>query len=465
MVGLGFAAGDSESVAQGISGNGAVVVGTSYGSTSYGGTSAHAVAWASPAGATSLGDIPGGSGSFATAVNADGSVVVGEASLAVGGAEAFRWTAQTGMVAIGSPNFPSTVSGVSADGSVVVGSTWANSTGAALRWTASTGWVALGLLPGALSSTAYGVSADGSTVVGGDNRYGDIGDEAFRWTESTGSMGLGFLPGDNFSQANAVSADGSVVVGTSSVEGSNVYRAFVWTPATGMRSIQDLFAADGIDLTGWIDLIATGVSADGTVIVGNGIDPFGISQAWIANLPVGGAAAFSVSDPDGEAITQYDFWDTGTGGGHFVLNGQALGTNQDNVVTAAQLPQLSLSERLGRRYAVGARLRRRPMGRLVEPVHGDGSTRPRANSDAGKLQCVSDARSAFGRIIAVQLLRSVRRRRDRVRCLEQRQRQRPLCAERDGAGIRPRRSGLRRANGGAHLPGRLGSRHAVGQGL
>src|SRR5207248_1262972 len=50
---------------------------------------------------------------------------------------------------------------------------------------------------------------------------------------------------------------------------------------------------------------------------------------------------FTASDPDGDAITQYGFWDTGSGGGHFMLNGVAQGTNQEIDVTAAQLSQLS----------------------------------------------------------------------------------------------------------------------------
>jgi hypothetical protein len=48
---------------------------------------------------------------------------------------------------------------------------------------------------------------------------------------------------------------------------------------------------------------------------------------------------FTASDPFGDAIAQYDFWDTGGGGGHFALNGRALGANQENIVTAAQLAQ------------------------------------------------------------------------------------------------------------------------------
>src|SRR5213078_2177296 len=37
------------------------------------------------------------------------------------------------------------------------------------------------------------------------------------------------------------------------------------------------------------------------------------------------ASLFSVTDADHDTITQYDFWDTGAGGGHFALNGNALG--------------------------------------------------------------------------------------------------------------------------------------------
>jgi hypothetical protein len=49
--------------------------------------------------------------------------------------------------------------------------------------------------------------------------------------------------------------------------------------------------------------------------------------------------AFTASDPD--TIATFGFWDTGIGGGHFVLNGVAQGINQEIDVTAAQLSQLS----------------------------------------------------------------------------------------------------------------------------
>jgi hypothetical protein len=51
------------------------------------------------------------------------------------------------------------------------------------------------------------------------------------------------------------------------------------------------------------------------------------------------ASLFTASDPDGDAITQYDFWDTGSGGGHFLLSGATQPTNGDIYVAAAQLAQ------------------------------------------------------------------------------------------------------------------------------
>jgi hypothetical protein len=53
------------------------------------------------------------------------------------------------------------------------------------------------------------------------------------------------------------------------------------------------------------------------------------------------SSLFTASDPDGDTLTQYGFLDTGTGGGHFVLNGVAQAVNQEIDVSAAQLSQLT----------------------------------------------------------------------------------------------------------------------------
>jgi hypothetical protein len=51
------------------------------------------------------------------------------------------------------------------------------------------------------------------------------------------------------------------------------------------------------------------------------------------------SSLFTASDPDGDAITQYDFWDTGSGGGRFLVNGVTQPTNGDIYVNASQLAQ------------------------------------------------------------------------------------------------------------------------------
>ena len=54
---------------------------------------------------------------------------------------------------------------------------------------------------------------------------------------------------------------------------------------------------------------------------------------------VAASSLLTSSDPDGDAITKYEFMDTGNG--HFVLNGVAQGNNQEIDVTVAQLSQLT----------------------------------------------------------------------------------------------------------------------------
>jgi hypothetical protein len=99
-------------------------------------------------------------------------------------------------------------------------------------------------------------------------------------------VGLGFLPGDDASTPIAVSADGSVVVGNSQVFENPLAqaRAFIWDAARGMRPLQDVLTADGLNLTGWVLAAAEGISADGNTIVGTGIHPNGLFEAWIATL-------------------------------------------------------------------------------------------------------------------------------------------------------------------------------------
>jgi probable HAF family extracellular repeat protein len=283
MVGLGDLPGDVfSSEASAVSADGSVVVGQSKSASG-----SEAFRWTQATGMVGLGDLPGGSFySGASGVSADGSVVVGNSQSANVGlyfSEAFRWTQATGMVGLGllEGGVSSRASAVSANGSVVVG----NSFNEAFRWTQATGMVGLGKEFGyAVASSASGVSADGSVVVGVGFSSGFDVTEAFRWTQQTGMVGLGDLPGGVFSSSAArISGDGSVVVGGGTSANGN--EAFIWNSAQGMRSLQQVLTNDyGLDLTGWSLNRANAISADGLTVVGEGTNPSGNTEAWIARL-------------------------------------------------------------------------------------------------------------------------------------------------------------------------------------
>jgi uncharacterized protein YhjY with autotransporter beta-barrel domain len=107
--------------------------------------------------------------------------------------------------------------------------------------------------------------------------------EAFRWSGGT-MTGLGFLPGGSTSQATGVSANGLVVVGSGNSTAAVSGEAFRWMQSTGMQSIKGLLSASGVNMTGWSLTQATGVSADGAVVVGYGTDPSSNVEAWLARF-------------------------------------------------------------------------------------------------------------------------------------------------------------------------------------
>lgn len=98
-------------------------------------------------------------------------------------------------------------------------------------------------------------------------------------------QGLGDLSGGIFqSNALAVSADGSSVVGWGITDIG--YEAFVWDSIHGMRNLKSVLINDfGLELTDWQIKYATGISADGTKIVGSGINPDGNTEGWVATIP------------------------------------------------------------------------------------------------------------------------------------------------------------------------------------
>jgi probable HAF family extracellular repeat protein len=227
------------------------------------------------------------SGSYASDLSADGAVVVGRDFIGGRRTQAFRWTETTGMVSLGdlpNGNARSSANAISADGSVIVGSAEiADFVQEAFRWTAETGMVGLGDLPGgAFGSTATDISANGLVIVGTSTVADDPPrDTGFRWTQETGMVRIDkpandSIPFSEFRPA-AVSGDGSIIVGG----------PHIWDSVNGTRFLRDVFVHDygfAHDLAGWTGVYARGISADGRVILGSGVNPNGINELWIAHL-------------------------------------------------------------------------------------------------------------------------------------------------------------------------------------
>ncbi len=286
LVGLGnLPGGDYWGSAWGVSADGSVIVGSS-GSAN----GKEAFRWTATTGIVGLGDLPGGEfKSYARGVSADGNVIVGFSASGLSLVEGFRWTPSEGMVPMGFMDQGETVASeaaaVSADGAVIVGwSLWATDEDAeaeAFRWTAATGMVGLGFLPGGdTASFANAVSPDGS-IVAGDSFDAYSGDRlrGYRWTAETGMVRLD-PNGDEIELAYDMSANGRVIVG----EGPN-NNAVIWDALNGCRDLKWALTHEyGLDLAGWRLRQALGVSGDGTVLVGYGTNPSGKTEAWIAYL-------------------------------------------------------------------------------------------------------------------------------------------------------------------------------------
>ncbi len=233
---------DAYGSAWGMSDDGSTVVGLFWRPNQPGG-SAHASAWTQSTGAVDLGS-DGGS-SRANDANYDGSVIVGWAeNPAWGGWQPTVWVDQV-MTVLESPDAFCEATAVNADGTIVVGFTYGaeinTRIAAAWDWTGAA-WEKriLGALPGTFPE--YGVvipndlTPDGGTIVG-YNAFDWTQSTGFIWTEETGMVdvedfltdnGIEFDPWFNLLSITGISDDGKTMVGIGQ-DGAHPfhYRSFI----------------------------------------------------------------------------------------------------------------------------------------------------------------------------------------------------------------------------------------------
>jgi probable HAF family extracellular repeat protein len=239
---------------------------------------------------TQLGGLDRTQVSLAYGISDDGSTVVGSSEDPYVRTRGFRWTADEGMIDLGTlrsdDNGWSWAYDTSADGRMVVGSSSSEGDILGFVWIegATTGagrtrqMFALDPLAPDEASGAYAISNDGRYVAG----HSSVDDEssertAMRWdvhdieAGNQTALSIGYVPAGISSEARAISSDGSVVAGFSTLADYND-RAFRWVEGVG---IQDLGVLDN-----HMQSRASAVSGDGRVVSGRSEDGDGIGYAF-----------------------------------------------------------------------------------------------------------------------------------------------------------------------------------------
>jgi uncharacterized membrane protein len=161
--------------------------------------------------------------------------------------------------------------GVSGDGSVVVGAVYSPTGGSdglggyiAMKWTKAGGRVLLGLLEQGDSSWAYGASGDGAIISGEACDQECTSVQPFRWIDPGPIEPLGYMPGSSYSCGLGISDDGSTIAGYAVQDGTyDVYPTF-WREGLGVVQMSR-FPGGGT-------AIAHTASADGAFLAGRGFD-------------------------------------------------------------------------------------------------------------------------------------------------------------------------------------------------
>ncbi len=327
------------SAATGVSSDGGTIVGTSV--DSQGRT--RPFRWRLSTGMEPLADLASGApaGYHDTGgASANGHVITGTVWSPASCPTAASWTELSAPLLLGDRACSSAFFAVSGDGTLLVGDVYTPAASIAVSWSVIGESHVLLTTPATYrEATARGISDDGAFIVG--SCFGTPGSQALVWENGNITpRGLGHLPNAELNQtsrATAISPDGTHIVGESVsgvVRGDGVTRgfiypmpsgpmtslgdpgggrltsprdvcnrgevvvgsvyartfpfsetAFIWTRAGGFQELKShLETTHGLNLSGWHLTAASGISADGSVIVGTGTSPSG-TEAWRATIP------------------------------------------------------------------------------------------------------------------------------------------------------------------------------------
>lgn len=209
-----------------------------------------------------------------TAISDDGSKVVGSGYF---GPPIFYYTAAEGVVPIGG-GCTSGVPSISGDGGTIVACTFdENGHEVAAKWLGGTDWQSMGSVPGAVAcdaflSSVWDVDYTGSTAVGLAWLPQQCQAHAGSWDVAAGgpAVDLGSTTPNAASRANTISGNGQIIAGWQDTEfGSR-------QGARWVGGVEDLVLTEDGDPVGEVAFL----NFDGTVMAGSNV-PYGTVNAWV----------------------------------------------------------------------------------------------------------------------------------------------------------------------------------------
>jgi uncharacterized membrane protein len=254
------------------------------------GTAEHPVKWVAGATDPVALPVPSGWGAVPTAISADGQVSVGNGGQ-MGSLDRrpLRWDPDSlPLVMEGSSE--ATVWDLAGSGAFAVGFEQVGTREKAVVWDAL-GRMSFLVDPNPASwSGAGGISTDDQFILGTVHDWG-----AVVW-DLNGGYELLLGAGEFTStRVNAASDDARLVAGRARRGGLST--AVFWDDNREIIAVDEYLSMRGVDLTGWVLTQVLEVSSDGRVLAGDGFNPDGNREAWVAYIPTPGTALVLAAVP------------------------------------------------------------------------------------------------------------------------------------------------------------------------